>query len=86
MVPVYVGRSQVGIKGEGTGNIRFISDPQDRQVFEHWLPEQPSLDRLLRGTRSKASSKTRENLPEGTTPIVGLALRFPETEGPLSRM
>ena len=24
------------------------------------------------------------DLPEGTTPIVGLALRFPETEGPLS--
>ena len=49
-------------------------------------PDQPSLIVYFVAPGSKASenSKTRMDLPEGTTPIVGLALRFPETEGPLS--
>ena len=84
MVPRYVGRSQMGINGEGTGNIRAISDPQDRDGVRALAPDQPSLIVYFVAPGSKASSKTRENLPEGTTPIVGLALRFPETEGPLS--
>ena len=87
MVPRYVGRSQIGIKDEGTGNIRAISDPQDRAGVRALAPEQPSLIVYFVAPGSKASetSKTRMDLPEGTTPIVGLALRFPETEGPLSR-
>lgn len=84
MTPRYVGRSQIGINGEGTGNIRAISDPQDREGVRALAPEQPSLIVYFVAPGSKASSITRENLPEGTTPIVGLALRFPETEGPLS--
>jgi len=84
MTPRYVGRSQIGIKGEGTGNIRVISDPQDREGVRALAPDQPSLIVYFVAPGSKASSETRENLPEGATPIVGLALRFPETEGPLS--
>jgi hypothetical protein len=84
MKPRYVGRSQIGIKGEGTGNIRAISDPQDREGVRELAPDQPSLIVYFVAPGSKTSSSTRENLPEGTTPIVGLALRFPETEGPLS--
>ena len=55
-------------------------------VFERWALEQPSLIVYFVAPGSKASKiqKTRMDLPEGTTPIVGLALRFPETEGPLS--
>ena len=86
MVPRYVGRSQIGINDEGTGNIRAISDPQDRAGVRALAPDQPSLIVYFVAPGSKASenSKTRMDLPEGTTPIVGLALRFPETEGPLS--
>jgi hypothetical protein len=82
----YVGRSQLGINDEGTGNIRAISDPQDREGVRTVAPEQPSLIVyfVAPGSKAAAKSKTRVNLPEGTTPIVGLALRFPETEGPLS--
>lgn len=87
MVPRYVGRSQIGIKDEGTGNIRAISDPQDRAGVRALAPEQPSLIIYFVAPGSKATKKSkprRMDLPEGTTPIVGLALRFPETEGPLS--
>ena len=84
----YVGRSQLGINDEGTGNIRAISDPQDREGVRTVAPEQPSLIVyfVAPGSKASAKSETRVNLPEGTTPIVGLALRFPETEGPLSDM
>jgi len=86
MIAKYVGRSQIGINDEGTGNIRAISDPQDREGVRSVAPEQPSLIVyfVAPGSKASAKSKTRVNLPEGTTPIVGLALRFPETEGPLS--
>lgn len=87
MEPRYVGRSQMGINGEGTGNIRAISDPQDRDGVRAMAPDQPSLIVYFVAPGSKATEKSkprRMDLPEGTTPIVGLALRFPETEGPLS--
>ena len=88
MVSRYVGRSQLGINDEGTGNIRAISDPQDRKGVRTVAPEHPSLlvYFVAPGSKAATKSKTRVNLPEGTTPIVGLALRFPETEGPLSDM
>ncbi len=86
MEPRYVGRSQIGINNEGTGNIRAISDPQDREGARALAPEQPSLIVYFVAPGSKASinSKTRVDLPPGEVPIVGLALRFPELEGPLS--
>lgn len=86
MNPKYVGRSQIGINGEGTGNIRAISDPQDREGVRALASEQPSLIVyfVAPGSKASANSNTRMNLPEGKIPIIGLALRFPETEGPLS--
>ena len=76
----------MSINGEGTSNIRAISDPQDRAGVRALAPEQPSLIVYFVAPGSKATEKSkplRMDLPEGTTPIVGLALRFPETEGPL---
>jgi hypothetical protein len=86
MTPRYVGRSQIGIEQPGTGNIRAISDPNDREKVRSIAPEQPALIVyfVAPGSKASAGSKTRIDLPEGSTPIVGLALRFPETEGPLS--
>jgi hypothetical protein len=82
----YVGRSQIGIEKPGTGNIRAISDPNDREYVKNLAPNKPALIVYFVAPGSKASSdsNTRINLPEGEIPIVGLALRFPETEGPLS--
>lgn len=86
MTPRYVGRSQIGIEGPGTGNIRAISDPNDREKVRNIAPDKPALIVyfVAPGSRASDGSKTRIDLPEGETPIVGLALRFPETEGPLS--
>ena len=82
----YVGRSQIGIEKPGTGNIRAISDPNDREFVTNLAPNNPALIVYFVAPGSKASndSNTRIDLPEGDVPIVGLALRFPETEGPLS--
>ena len=82
----YVGRSQIGIEKSGTGNIRAISDPNDREYVKNLAPNKPALIVYFVAPGSKASneSNTRIDLPEGDVPIVGLALRFPETEGPLS--
>ena len=83
----FVGRSQIGIDGKGTGNIKFLSSAPDWAKIGSISTTNPSLIIyfVAPGSVAKKNSKNpRVDLPEGTTPIVGLALRFPETEGPLS--
>jgi hypothetical protein len=84
--PRYVGRSQLGIEGKGTSNIRAISDPNDLKRSREIDPSRPALIVyfVAPGSKNARGSVTRMDLPEGPTPIVGITLRFPETEGPLS--
>ena len=86
MKPRYVGRSQLGIEGKGTSNIRAISDPNDLKRSREIDASRPALIVyfVAPGSKNARGSVTRMDLPEGPTPIVGITLRFPETEGPLS--
>jgi len=86
MKPRYVGRSQLGVDGEGTGNIRVISSPNDIKKAEKASLSKPALlvYFVAPGSKNTRNTVTRVDLPTGPTPIVGIALRFPETEGPLS--
>lgn len=86
MEPRYVGRSQLGVDGEGTGNIRAISSPSDIRLSKEAGSNKPALlvYFVAPGSKNTRNSLTRVALPCGPTPIVGLALRFPETDGPLS--
>ena len=72
ITPRYVGRSQMSINGEGTSNIRAISDPQDRAGVRALAPEQPSLIVYFVAPGSKATEKSkprRMDLPEGQHPL-----------------
>ena len=86
MNPRYVGRSQLGVDGKGTGNIRVISSPNDIKKAEKAGLSKPALlvYFVAPGSKNTRNSVTRVDLPSGPTPIIGIALRFPETEGPLS--
>ena len=84
--PRYVGRSQLGIEGVGTGNIRAVSDPNDLKRSREIASSKPALIVyfVAPGSKNTRGTITRMDLPEGPTPIVGITLRFPETDGPLS--
>ena len=51
----YVGRSQIGIEKPGTGNIRAISDPNDREFVTNLAPNHPALIVYFVAPGSKAS-------------------------------
>lgn len=81
----YVARSQgyEVISGErrGTGNLKVISEPKDVELCEQLNPGglHMRIYLIAPGSKPRDTSK-REALPNHGTPIVGLSIKFPNTQ------